>query len=100
MAAAVGIGGFTARPLVQLPATFVSVGCQLIPAVPFPAPVMDFIAALRWIADHIAEHGGSPDRLFGEPDRCVDATMHNRRMIDPSIAPDHVQSGPSTGCTR
>ncbi len=117
--------GFMAPPLVQLPAIFVSVGYRLIPAVPFPISVMDCIAALRWIADHIAEHGGSPHRLFvgghsaggqiaalmalhkdwlaqgGVSTDAIKgcfclATTHNRRMINPSIAPDHVQPGPPT----
>jgi len=56
--------GFMAPPLVDLPAIFVSVGYRLIPSVSFPTPVLDCVAALRWIADHIAEHGGSPHRLF------------------------------------
>ena len=115
--------GFMAPPLANLPAIFVSVGYRLIPAVAFPAPVLDCIAALRWIAEHIAEHGGSPHRLFvgghsaggqiaalmalrkdwlaqgGVPMDAIKgcfclATTHNRRMINPAIAPDHVQPEP------
>src|SRR6476646_7273975 len=56
--------GFMAPPIVELPAIFISVGYRLIPTVSFPTPVMDCITAVRWIADHIAQHGGSPDRLF------------------------------------
>jgi arylformamidase len=117
--------GFTAPPIVQLPAIWVSVGYRLIPAVSFPAPVTDCIAALRWIFDHIAEHGGSPSRLFvgghsagGQiaalmtlrEDWLVQgglstdvikgcfclATTFNRRMIRPDVAPDHVQHDPPT----
>ena len=98
-------------------------GYRLIPTVSFPAPVLDCIAALRWIAEHIAEHGGSPHRLFvgghsaggqiaalmalrkdwlaqgGLPMDAIKgcfclATTHNRRMINPAIAPDHVQPEP------
>jgi acetyl esterase/lipase len=114
--------GFMAPPIVELPAIFISVGYRLIPTVSFPTPVMDCIAALRWIADHIAEHGGSPDRLFvgghsaggqiaalmtlrkdwlAEGGLPVDtikgcfclATTFNRRMIRPDIAPNDVQPG-------
>jgi arylformamidase len=56
--------GFMAPPIVELPAIFISVGYRLIPSVAFPAPVMDCIVALRWATDHIAEHGGSPHKLF------------------------------------
>ena len=112
--------GFMAPPLVRQPAIFVSVGYRLIPTVSFPAPVKDCIVALRWIAEHIADYGGSPHRLFvgghsaggqiaalmalhkdwlaqgGLPSDAIKgcfclATTHNRRMINPAIAPDHVQ---------
>jgi acetyl esterase/lipase len=115
--------GFMAPPIASLPAIFVSVGYRLIPAVAFPAPVLDCIAALRWIAEHIVEHGGSPHRLFvgghsaggqiaalmalrkdwlAQGGLQMDAikgcfclaTTHNRRMINPAIAPDHVQPEP------
>ena len=115
--------GFMAPPLVRHPAVFVSVGYRLIPAVSFPAPVMDCIAALRRIAEHIADYGGSPHRLFvgghsaggqiaalmalrkdwlaqgGLPTDAIKgcfclATTHNRRMINPALAPDHVQPEP------
>ena len=115
--------GFMASPLVELPAIFVSVGYRLIPSVSFPAPVLDCVAALRWIADHIGEHGGSPRRLFvgghsaggqiaalmalrpdwlqqaGLPADAIRgcfslATTFNRRMINPANAPDHVQPDP------
>ena len=74
---------------------------------------MDCVAALRWIAEHIAEYGGSPHRLFvgghsaggqiaalmalrkdwlaqgGLPMDAIKgcfclATTHNRRMINPA----------------
>ena len=115
--------GFMAPPIARQPAIFVSAGYRLIPTVSFPAPVLDCIAALRWIAEHIAEYGGSPHRLFvgghsaggqiaalmalrkdwltqgGLPTDAIKgcfclATTHNRRMINPAIAPDHVQPEP------
>jgi acetyl esterase/lipase len=117
--------GFMAPPIVRLPAIFVSVGYRLIPTVPFPDPVMDCIAALRWILDHIAEFGGSPRGLFvgghsaggqiaalmslhkdwlAEAGLPVDvikgcfclATTFNRRTVRPEVAPDHVQPGSPT----
>jgi pimeloyl-ACP methyl ester carboxylesterase len=117
--------GFMAPPLVQQPAIFISVGYRLIPSVSFPSPVMDCIAALRWICDHIAEHGGSPHPLFvgghsaggqiaalmslrkdwladcGLPTDVIKgcfclATTLNRRMIRADIAPDDVQPGSPT----
>jgi arylformamidase len=117
--------GFMAPPIVQLPAIFVSVGYRLIPTVPFPDPVMDCIAALRWVFDHIAEFGGSPHKLFvgghsaggqiaalmslhkdwlaeaGLPADVIKgcfclATTFNRRTVRPDVAPDHVQPGSTT----
>jgi arylformamidase len=112
-----------APSIARQPAIFVSVGYRLIPTVSFPAPVLDCITALRWITEHITEHGGSPHRLFvgghsaggqiaalmalrkdwlaqgGLPMDAIKgcfclATTHNRRMINPAIAPDHVQPEP------
>jgi arylformamidase len=115
--------GFMAPALTALPAIFVSVGYRLIPSVAFPDPVLDCIAALRWIAANIAEEGGSPHRLFvgghsagGQIAAlmalrkhwrrdlphdvikgcfCLAAT-YNRRMINPAMAPEHVQPDPPT----
>jgi arylformamidase len=117
--------GFMAPPIAGLPAVFISVGYRLIPTISFPIPVMDCIAALQWIADHIAEHGGSPQGLFvgghsaggqiaalmalhkdwlaqaGLPQHTIKgcfclATTFNRRNIRPDSALDHVQSGSLT----
>jgi acetyl esterase/lipase len=56
--------GFMAPAFTDLPAIFVSVGYRLLPKVRFPAPLDDVLAALAWVHAHIAEHGGSPDRLY------------------------------------
>ena len=117
--------GFMAPPIVDTPAILISVGYRLIPSVAFPEPVHDCIAALRWVVDHIAEHGGSPERVFvgghsagGQiaalmslrPDWllrrglsadvirgcfCLAATF-NRRNISPEVAPGHEQPEPIT----
>ncbi len=40
-----------------------SVNYRLSPAVRHPAHVEDVIAAAAWLREHVAEHGGDPDRL-------------------------------------
>jgi acetyl esterase/lipase len=119
---------FMAPPIARLPAIFVSVGYRLIPTVPFPDPVMDCIAALRWTFDHIAEFGGSSRRLFvgghsaggqiaalmslhkgwlaeaGLPADVIKgcfclATTFNRRTVRPDVAPGHEQPGSPTDIT-
>ena len=56
--------GFMAPVLVDAPAIFVSAGYRLAPEHKFPAPLDDAFAALRWVHENIADHGGSPDRIF------------------------------------
>lgn len=36
---------------------------RLVPGVRFPVFIEDCAAAVRWVADHIGEHGGDPDRI-------------------------------------
>jgi arylformamidase len=43
---------------------FVSIDYRLSPAVRHPAHVEDCAAALAWTFDHIADHGGDPQRVF------------------------------------
>jgi hypothetical protein len=114
--------GFMAPPIARQPAILVSAGYRLIPIVSFPAPVLDAsppfadhrahhrtwrvaAPAVRWRA-----FGRRSDRRIdgvtqglvgtGRPvDGCDQgllclATTHNRRMINPAIAPDHVQPEP------
>ncbi|HYF26207.1 MAG TPA: alpha/beta hydrolase fold domain-containing protein [Baekduia sp.] len=47
----------------ELGAIVVSPDYRLAPEDPFPAATDDTFAALRWVADTIAEHGGDPSRL-------------------------------------
>jgi acetyl esterase/lipase len=56
--------GFMAPALVSLPALFISVGYRLSPAVQHPAALEDCLTALVWAYQHVAEHGGDPQRLF------------------------------------
>lgn len=55
--------GLMAPAIVATPAVFVSVSYRLAPAVRFPAPLDDCLAALRWVRDHIADYGGDPGRI-------------------------------------
>ncbi len=41
-----------------------SINYRLSPAVSHPAHVEDVCEAIAWIGEHIAEHGGDPDRLY------------------------------------
>jgi cation diffusion facilitator CzcD-associated flavoprotein CzcO/acetyl esterase/lipase len=47
----------------DLGAIVVSAGYRLAPEAPFPAATDDTYAALRWVAETIADHGGDPDRI-------------------------------------
>lgn len=56
---------------------FVSTNYRLSDVAPHPAQVDDVAAAVRWVRDHIAEYGGSPDRivLMGHSAGCHIASM-------------------------
>lgn len=113
---------FMAPAFVAAPAIFISVSYRLIPDVAFPAAVEDTARAIKWVWDHIGEHGGDRERIVigghsagahiaallavqprfltqaGLPANAVKAAMclsatFNRRMIDPRRAPDHVPAG-------
>ena len=114
-----------APALVDLPAVFVSVSYRLIPDVSYPEPVNDCIQAVKWVTDHIAAYGGSPERIHvgghsaggqiaalmalhddwlaaaGLPADVIKtvfclSTTYNRRMVNPQAAPDHVPKEPMT----
>jgi len=44
--------------------TFVSAGYRLAPTHLFPTGLEDCAASLKWVAEHIAEHGGDAERIF------------------------------------
>src|SRR5580698_11456292 len=43
---------------------FVSTNYRLLPKVDMGTIVRDVAKSIRWVHDHIAEHGGDPERLF------------------------------------
>src|SRR5712692_2895470 len=43
---------------------FVSTNYRLLPSVDMATIVRDIAKSIRWVHDHIAEHGGDPQRLF------------------------------------
>src|SRR5215475_7326033 len=43
---------------------FVSTNYRLLPAVDMATIVRDVARSVRWVHDHIAEHGGDPNRLY------------------------------------
>ncbi len=64
------VNGYKEWPAFMAPAlnaagiTFVSIGYRLAPGVMWPTGVNDAAAALNWIHNNIAAHGGDPSRLF------------------------------------
>ena len=56
--------GFAARAYAALGFTVVVPDYRLVPAIHFPAFVEDGAEALRWVADHVATHGGDPLRIL------------------------------------
>jgi acetyl esterase/lipase len=55
---------FVGHALARAGYTVVIPDYRLAPKVAFPAFLEDGAKALRWIQDHIAEHGGDPHRIF------------------------------------
>src|SRR5260370_31508920 len=43
---------------------FVSTNYRLLPSVDMATIVRDIATSIRWVHDHIGEHGGDPNRLF------------------------------------
>ncbi len=55
---------FMAPALNAAGVTFVSIGYRLAPEHKWPTGIADIGAALKWIHDNIASHGGDPSRVF------------------------------------
>ena len=56
--------GFQAPPIVGLPAVYASFSYRLAPDNKLPAIAEDCFDALKLVHDRVADHGGSPDRIF------------------------------------
>src|SRR6266481_1175639 len=52
------------RAFVDKGFVFVSTNYRLLPSVDMATIVRDIAKSIRWVHDHIAEHGGDPSRLF------------------------------------
>jgi arylformamidase len=52
------------RAFVEKGFVFVSTNYRLLPSVDMATIVRDIAKSIRWVHDHIAEHGGDPKRLF------------------------------------
>ncbi len=55
--------GFKPKLLNENGIVFVSINYRLTPVVKHPAHVRDVAAAVRWLYDHVAEHGGDPRKM-------------------------------------
>lgn len=56
--------GYHARPYLEAGALFACIGYRLAPDARFPDCADDVEAGLQWLHDHVAEHGGDPDRIY------------------------------------
>lgn len=54
---------FVGRAVAALGFVTVIADYRLVPAVEYPGFLEDGVAAMQWVADHIADHGGDPDRI-------------------------------------
>lgn len=55
---------FVARNLAARGYVGVSAGYRLVPGGEFPSMLEDGAAAVRWVVDNIARHGGNPERIY------------------------------------
>src|SRR5690606_545495 len=55
---------FIAPALNELGITFISAGYRLAPTYLFPVGFQDSARALNWVANHIDEYGGDPQKIF------------------------------------
>jgi len=64
-AGAPGAEGYLGGPLLNRGVMFIPMGYRLIPdGGAYPHSCDDVEHGLRWLTDHIAEHGGDPDRIY------------------------------------
>ncbi len=82
---------FVARNLAARGYLGVSAGYRLVPGGAFPAMLEDGAAAVRWVTDNIADHGGDPRRivLMGHSAGAYNAVMLalDRRWLDGAGVP-------------
>lgn len=82
---------FVARNLAARGYLGVSAGYRLVPGGAYPAMLEDGAAAVRWVTDNIADHGGDPQRivLMGHSAGAYNAVMLalDRRWLDRAGVP-------------
>jgi arylformamidase len=61
---AAGNEGYLGGPLLGKGAMYVSMGYRLLPDARYPESCDDIEHGLRWLRDHVAGHGGDPDRIY------------------------------------
>ena len=59
-----GRNAYQGRAALEHGAVFVSMGYRLVPDARFPDSVEDVERGLLWLREHVAEHGGDPERIF------------------------------------